>query len=197
MSHTSRERNRQRQEAARDIVERARNRDQVAMGVIAMVRDNAKAGNPLAQQSLRAIERYISKNPPADIGTEVSDITNSSDPVLSRAVIALWQKPTSETIVAAMPSAGFWPSVVALSHGPRLDNDKVNDIINHVEPDKQDDFKGGYMFWQVKEPADADTDRQSWIMGRAIALARVFQRLQLPSTPLSILCPITASELGE
>lgn len=194
MSQTSRDRIRQRQEAARDIVERARNHDQVAMGILAMVRDNAKQGNPVAQQSLRAIERYISKNPAADIGSEVSDITN---PHASGALIALWQKPTSDTIVDAVPRVGFWPAVVALSHGARLDNDKVNDIINHVDPDKRLDFEGGFRFWQAKEPPDASGDRNSWIMGRAVGLARVLQRIQFPSTPLSILCPATAWELGE
>ncbi len=192
MSKASRRNNQERQDAARDVVERARSGDQVAMGILAMVRDNAKKGDPKAQQAFRAVERYISKNPPNTIGAEGSDITN---PNASKAIQALWSNPTNETVVAVLPMVGFWPGVVAMAHGPRLDDTRLNGISESIPEEAREEFKGGVRFWQKKAPGDFD-DR-NWLLGRIIGLARCLQRLQIPSVPIASFCPFTAWELGE
>lgn len=192
MSKASRRGNHQRQDAARDVVERARSGDQVAMGILAMVRDNAKKGDAKAMQSFRAINRYISKNPPNSIGAEVSDITN---PNASKAIQALWMNPTNETVVKALPLVGFWPGAVALAHGPRLDEERLTEIQAVIPEDARDEFKGGVKFWQKKAPPDASD--QHWLIGRIIGLARCLQRLQIPTVPIASFCPFTAWELGE
>ncbi len=47
-----------------DMVLRARAGDQVAMATIVEISKNAKAGNQLALDSYRRIERYSRRNPP-------------------------------------------------------------------------------------------------------------------------------------
>ena len=193
MSRASRRGNQDRQNAARDVVERTRAGDQVAMGILAMVRDNAKLGNPKAQQSLRAIERYISKNPPIGIGSEVSDITS---PHAAAAISALWQNPTHETIVKALPLVGFWPGVVALSHGPNLDNERLGQLSSVVPEEHRPAFQGGVNHWQSKTP-NIIPDERGWLLGRIIGLARCLQLVRLPHVAVATFCPITAWELGE
>ncbi len=48
---------------AESVVRRARNGDQNAMALIALVRDNAKAGYPQAQAAFTVMERYVRANP--------------------------------------------------------------------------------------------------------------------------------------
>lgn len=193
MSIPSRHQNKVRQNAARDVVERARSGDQVAMGILAMVRDNAKKGDPKAQQSLRALEKYINKNPPNVIGTEASDITSPHAP---QAAAALWRSDVNdETLVKALPLVGFWSGAVALSHGPNLDGERLDTLSNAVTEENRPAFKGGIIYWQKKTP-DLN-DERGWLLGRIVGLARCLQLIRLPHVPIATFCPITAWELGE
>lgn len=193
MSAASRLQNKARQDAARDVVERARSGDQVAMGILAMVRDNAKKGDPKAQQSLRALNKYVGSNPPIAIGTEASDITSPHAP---KAIAALWQPDVNnETIIKALPLVGFWSGAVALSHGSNIDNARLDALSAVVPEEHQPSFKGGVLYWQKKTP-DL-TDERGWLLGRIIGLARCIQLIRLPHVPISTFCPITAWELGE
>lgn len=190
MSRASRHQNKVRQDAARDVVERARSGDQVAMGILAMVRDNAKKGDPKAQQSMRALERYVSKNPPVRIGREASDITS---PVASA---ALWKPDaTNETIVKALPLVGFWPGAVALSHGANLDGTRLDNLSEAIPEGHRQAFKGGVVYWQKKTP-DLE-DERGWLLGRIVGLARCIQLVRLPHVSIALMCPVTAWELGE
>jgi hypothetical protein len=53
-----------RERECRDLVERARAGDQVAMALIVEIRKNAQKGNATAVDSYRRIDRYSRKNPP-------------------------------------------------------------------------------------------------------------------------------------
>lgn len=187
MSLVSRLRNQKRQDAARDVVERARAGDQVAMGILAMVRDNAKRGEPTAQQSYRAIERYIKRNPPTGIGAEASDITHP------KALQALWAAdPSHETIVRALPLVSFWSGAVALSHGPNLTNERIETISQVLPEDQRPTLMQAIVQWKT-------TPESSPLLklGRVIGLAKTLQLVRLPATPISLLSPIAAWELGE
>lgn len=186
MSKTSR---RDVERAAADVVERARAGDQVAMGLMVRVRDRAKQGDPRAKQSLRAMQRYTDKNPPVTIGEEVSGTTNPLTPIASK---ALWTNPTPQVVITALPIMNFWQGVVALVHGPRLDNERVVHISDQITPEGQPTFKAGVMNW--RKGAEGPT---TWLMGRIVGLARCIQRLQIPSVPIGTFCPATAWELGE
>lgn len=170
---------------AQDVVERARAGDQVAMGLMAQVRDRAKQGNPRAKQSLRAMQRYIDKNPPVTIGKEANGTTSPLAPIAAK---ALWTNPTPKVIVTALPLMRFWQGVVALVHGPRLDNERLVHISDELHGENQPAFKEAVV--DFRNP-------KGWAMGRIVGLARCIQRLQIPSVPISTFCPATAWELGE
>lgn len=193
MSKASQRANVERQNAARDVVLRARAGDQVAMGILAMVRDNARKRDPKAQQSLRAIERYISKNPNNSIGSEKA-LSGSTNPLAPLANKAIWLNPTPEVIITAVPRLKFWQGVVALVHGPKLDNQRLESIQTAVTEDDRTDFKAGVLFWKNPRPEQAET---GWLLGRVIGLARCIQQLQIPTVPIATFCPATAWELGE
>lgn len=188
-SKPSQRRNRDRQNAARDVVERARSGDQVAMGILAVVRDNAKAGQETARQSLRAIEKYIRAHPPIAIGRKRMSADRPD------AATALWQDRRVETILKALPLVEFWPGAVALSHGPRLDDQRLEALNAELNDETQTVFQGGVNHWRSRAPAGVDG--KAWHAGRIIGLARCLQRVRLPQVPIAILFPITAWELGE
>lgn len=170
---------------ASDIVERARAGDQVAMGLMAQVRDRAKQGNPRAKQSLRAMQRYINKNPAVTIGKEANGTTSPLAPIATKAI---WTNPTPKVIVTALPLMKFWQGVVALVHGPKLDNERLVHISDELNGEIQPAFKDAVV--NFRNP-------KGWAMGRIIGIARCIQRLQIPSVPISTFCPATAWELGE
>ena len=58
-------------EAAESVVRRVRSGDQNAMALMAMVRDNASAGNPNAKISFRFMRMYIEKNPIGGVSAQM------------------------------------------------------------------------------------------------------------------------------
>lgn len=170
------------QEAARDVVERVRAGDQVAMGILAMVRDNAKTGNKRAQKSLRAIQKYIDSHPDASMGYETGN-TNQGAAIL-------WANPTPENIALTVPLAGFWPSVVALVHGPVINQERVEQTHATLPETEQQPFIAAC---NAQKPVKT----RGWLIGRVMLIARRIQNLRNPNVPLASFCPIVAWELGE
>jgi hypothetical protein len=98
-------------QSVRDVVERARAGDQVAMGILAETRDNAKNGVPMAVISSKLIRQYIKKNPPGQFGAD-----ETSDPAALR---ALWQATPdqlSEVFAKASPHVKPWHAVMVVVH---------------------------------------------------------------------------------
>ena len=80
-------------DAAREVVQRARAGDQVAVAHITRIRDGATAGNPVLKETANAIKGYIKANPVRKTdsrwGSEVSVNTNP------QAQEAVWKARTS------------------------------------------------------------------------------------------------------
>jgi|SRR5262245_39997166 len=169
-------------EAARDVVERVRAGDQVAMGILAMVRDNAKAGNKRAQKSIRAIQKYIDSHPDATMGYENGGTNQPA--------ALLWSQPTAENIALSVPLAGFWPSIVALVHGPLINQQRVEEINATLPDSEQAPFQAAC---NNQKPVQA----RGWLIGRVLLIARRIQNLRNPNVPLASFCPVVAWELGE
>lgn len=111
------------QDAAREVVTRARAGDQVAIAHIAQVREGAKKGDEQLKASKKAIEQYIAKHPVRDTdrwGAEVSVNTNP------RAQQALWKARGSAPEVFAIivaktaPFLRVWDLLVGIMHGPAI-----------------------------------------------------------------------------
>lgn len=97
---------------ARDVVERARAGDQVAMGILVQVRENAKRHQPKAVVARAAILDYIKRNPPSDMGAEPLSLSK-------KAMSCLWKVPVKgfdEMFVKASPHVTVWQGVMCLVH---------------------------------------------------------------------------------
>ena len=84
------------EQTVRDVVQRARAGDQVAMGLLAVTRDSAKNGNTLAIKSARLINKFIKRNPVrGTIGAEpiAGNGVEKSNP---QAVQAIWECPVDK-----------------------------------------------------------------------------------------------------
>jgi hypothetical protein len=180
-------------DAARDVVERARAGDQVAMGILAMVRDNAKAGDPKARKSFKVMEDYIRHHPPQNFG--VCDVTHSESLRALWSLNAMPPQMAVDAVVAETPKVKFWQAVVAIVHGPK-DDSLVSGVAKEMplESLERKSFMRGIQ-WNKEKPTEAVTG--FWNLGRMFGIGRAIQRLADNSIPIAVFCPVTAWELGE
>lgn len=154
----------------RDVVQRAREGDQVVMALLAVTRDSAKSGNPNARMSARLINRFIKKNPPRSrIGAEVSAGTKS-DP---KAVYAIWACPVSQfptVLTQASPFITLWEGICCCVHKQVI---RSSDTLAKAMP------------------------VQNSKLGEMVRRAVKIQSLRDAKYPISRYCPLTGWELGE
>ena len=163
------------QDAAREVVARARAGDQVAMAHIARVHAGATAGDKKLQESERAIGDYINQHPvsktDARWGADVSVNTNP------QAQQALWMAresspPTFAIIVAkTAPFVRTWDLVVGILHGPKIQKDNP-----------------------LYQTASLRGSRIGSCVRKAFRLQRIASNNQVP---ISAYCRATGRELGE
>lgn len=155
----------------RDVVERARAGDQVAMGILAETRDNAKSGNPKAKESIRLIKRYIRSNPPKGfIGDDHAAVSVNTNP---KALYALWACPLSKFPIVFMNASPFvkmWEAIACCVHK------------DTIKPDSQ-----------IAAVINVPNSRLGDIVRRAIQI----QLLKNPNFPISKYCPQSGWEMGE
>ena len=156
----------------REIVERARAGDQVAMALIIETRTQAEQGNKKAQRSVKLIKRYIADHQPSTMAGDDRLSVNTNP----QAQLALWKARQSEPEFTAMvvktaPYIGPWALVSAILHGPRLT--KTSPLLK----------VGG-----LKNSKIAACIRHAFRLQRIAADNKV---------PISYYCPLTACELGE
>ena len=155
----------------RDVVERARAGDQVAMSLLVLTRDGAKAGNPTAKRNAKLINKFIKKNPPNPvIGAEPIASNRVSNP---KAVNAIWACPISvfpETLVSACPFVTLWEAVACCVHKCII---RPGDTLAKAMPVKNSK------------------------LGAVIRRAVGIQCLRNPKFPISRYCPVSGWELGE
>ena len=161
--------------AAREVVMRARAGDQVAIAHIVKVHEGAKAGDKRLQASQAAIEAFIKANPVRECdarwGAEVSVNTNPA------AQASIWKARASAPQVFAIivaktaPFLRTWDIVVAMIHGPLL---KADNPLAQVA-----NLKGSRV-------------------GGCVRKARQLQMIATNSNvPISTYCRATGWELGE
>lgn len=181
-------------EASRDVVERARAGDQVAMAIIAEVRDNAKRGDARAKYTADVMRRYIADNPPIDFG--VCDVTHF--PTLAK----LWgldQQPSAESaarvFIETADKVKPNQAIVALVHGPNNEALAVA-VRNLLTTDGQ---KAAFSDAadQKKPRKLAGEEQTAWNLGRIFAFSRAIRRLADESFPISMFCPACGWEFGE
>lgn len=201
--------------AAGDYVERARQGDQNAMSVLVAVRNAAERGNERATMAKDIIAKYIDTHPidgTPNIGAENSVIQNSLEKVKGFIKRAFERSPFHYA-VTVKESANCLPIdsgyVVRLANGPILlsKKDELNPHVTAIfktfqTPIEQKAF-GFALKTQDKGKVIGLCQRVSSLeqnalkIGYAVGLAKRIQAVRLPTTPIAILSPMAAWELGE
>jgi hypothetical protein len=192
--------------AAENLVERARQGDQVAQGTLIEMRKNAQAGSERALVAYRTCREYIRSHPvdrPVNFGAE-----NNTAIVHIRKAIQL---PISTTRYAAIVAA-FVPNVgaefdatenaaVAMADGPPIDKQVVREVMTMMG--KKNAFLAGYKN-ALKEGrikgylAKLNTEgRKAMQVGYALGLAKVLQHVRKADTMFTDVWPDIGWEMGE
>lgn len=154
---------------AGELVERARQGDQNAMAIIALVRDNAKLGQPRAKASAQFLQEYIAAHPVADIGHEASAGTD------------------------------FDWAIPALAEGIELDADRMNRVASVFGGEDGRVFLHGAIHGDKHIKPGMLHHRQKRVhqLGKALGHARRLQNVRKPNSKLSRFSPNVGWELGE
>ena len=162
----------------KEIIERARQGDQNAMAIIALVRDNSKKGMPRAQQSFRLMKEYIDDHPTTGIGDEFHSRKRRND------------------------DDSPWQSTL-LADGPPITSRKLGIIAGCFGEDEQYAFSHG--FRHGKDAANIarlmhdmdDMQKKIFKLGQIMREARKIQNVRLPNSRISAFCCDIGWELGE
>jgi len=203
-------------QGAKELVERARQRDQNAMAMIVMVRESAHAGSQRAKQAFRALMQYIKTNPIGKSSFGFDAATEHSAERVADALEAAIDESDplhySTALVALVPSIGMESAeraAVILSNGPALFGaDDSNPRITAVKgafcsPREQQAFVYGFRNSNSVAQIMAAGSGMSPAEGRALQVgytlgyARAIQAVRQPNIPIAVLCSNTAWELGE
>lgn len=159
-------------EGVREIVERCRAGDQVAMALLIETRKQAEQGNKVAQKRKKQIDKYIAKHPPSTMAGDKRLSVDTSP----AAQAALWRTRAADpnkfaaAVIQTAPYLGPWALICAIFHGPKL---------TPTCP----------LMLTAKTP----NSKIAACTRKAFRL----QRLEDPRVPIRSYCPMTAGELGE
>lgn len=184
---------------ARELVCRAREGDQNAMGMLVAVRSSAKAGSPRAKAAQAAVNAYQASNPPpaktvavgAD-GEACLQALKFRGPLVAR--LELFTLPR-------MGKKARDAGAVVLSQGPALTPPRVSQIAGEIE-----DETAAQVFWMAfLNPLAAarvvqgapPTVRQIAATGLLVRDAMKLQRLRDPRSKIADFSPAVGWELGE
>lgn len=162
-------------DAIREVVDRARAGDQVAIAHIVQVREGAKDGDERLKKTRDAINDYIKKHPVSKTnarwGAEASVDTNP------RAQLAVWKaRDCSPDVFAvivakAAPFLRTWDLVAGILHGPLM---------------------------TVDAPLVQTVNEKDSRVGQCVRKAAQLQLIAAnPTIPISTYCRVTGVELGE
>jgi len=159
-------------QGVREIVERARSGDQVAMALLIETRKQAEQGNRKALSRRKEIDKYLKKHPPSKFAGDTLLSVNTNP----RAQAALWSarstdpKQFAAAVIQTAPYIGPWALICAIFHGPKLTKDNP-----------------------LMATASTPNSKIAACTRRAFRL----QCLEDPRVPIRYYCPMTAGELGE
>lgn len=154
------------------VVRRARNGDQNAMALIALVRDNAKQGHGKAQETFALLQEYVRTHP----------VGSGNNP---RIVSSQVQGPLIRI-------GGEFPDAVALSHGPTLTNGRIEEMLSRFSGEQQDAIRFGMA------NKDSAASRNPVVrIGKILGHARRLQAVRMRDSSLHKFDPRVAAELDE
>lgn len=170
-----------RSEAAQQVVRRARNGDQNAMGMIAEVRKAAIGGMPQAIMSAKLMRQYIDTHP---VSAETLEMGYGD------------MKPRTPS-ASAKPVDPSETRAITLSHGPKLTDASVLSALRAAGfgAEEYHSFKHGYAGRKMRNPDKRVQAANAF--GKIVAKARKLQAVREPNSRVSDYSPIIGWELGE
>jgi hypothetical protein len=135
------------------VVRRARNGDQNAMALIALIRDNAKKGHPRAVESFEHLREYISTHP-VDANPRIGGEPD---------FVALTQAPGTR-----WAGDSTYADAVALSHGPKLTNPRIGAFLSQFGGEEQAAVAFG-----IRHKGDASERHSNRNVSRAIRMGKI------------------------
>lgn len=199
--------------AAADLVVRARAGDQVAMGILAMVRTNALKGSKRAKVAYRYLQRYVKAHPVTDAmsGFEAALKSDRLAKTLESSIGTENPLHYSSAVVAMVPdinATSLTRAAVVLANGPDLCTGKdANPRISALHSsfageDEHKAFRFGVATNDISKIypiAQRSTPKQNRALqiGYAVGLARRIQAVRRPNVPIAVISKMAAWELGE
>ena len=159
------------------VVRRARNGDQNAMALIALIRDNAAKGHPRAVESFEHLKEYVRCNPVDGsnprIGYEPDYVALTQAPGTRWAGDALGYGDPDYVALTQAPGTRWagdstYPDAVALSHGPKLTNPRIGEFLSRFAGEEQQAVAFG-----IKHRAHASERAKSPKIARAIRMGKI------------------------
>lgn len=207
--------------AVESLVERARQGDQNAMGMIASVRDQAEEGNPRAEKTMMCMKAYIYEHPASDVGAEGKGLPDqrtrellhslgqgitSDDPEHYQAAVSMYIPETRRNI-DALDAAGVLlangPTLLADAEGP---NARISSLADEFGAEDGHPVREAFNYGmkRSREPAAIQNAMtvlpkkgvDAMCVGYAMGLAKRIQAVR-KGAPIAIYSVDAAWELGE
>ena len=180
---------------AEELVLASRAGDQVATSHIIMIGENARKGSKRAQYSTKLLKEAIKKFPVTTFGEEIQSTATKNNSVQLKLLRGINTQTDDDThyatvVITLLPALSRDQGAVILANGPPIDGGRINAIAERLSDDKKS-FLDGMENW-----GNGGGDK-NYLLGQQVGLARTIQLVRMPQTPISLLSPITAWELGE
>lgn len=190
--------------AITSVVSRARDGDQNAMAILALMGKRAREGNPKALVVSRIVRRHISSTPSdtVEIGQEEAKPAIQSNPVLS-AIVAHRDNGYAVALAIHLPKAPrTFATVMTLAHGPILSSGLIMETASHLDDEQDTLFLDGVkrcnddrrLFMQAKQLEEDDAC--ILLAGRLVGMARTVQAVGRAKMSEKAFGPDIAWELG-
>lgn len=159
------------------VVRRARNGDQNAMALMALIRENAQKGHPRAVETFEHLKEYVRCNP-IDSNPRIG-----VDPQLGYEpdYVALTQAPGTR-----WSGDSTYPDAVALSHGPKLLNPRIGEFLSQFGGEEKAAVAFGIQHKGAASEKHEDGSLSRAIrMGKIVGQARSIQAVREPGSSIT------------
>lgn len=197
------------EQASIELVLRARQGDQNAIGTIVAVRENAMRGNSISQRAFSCIEKYAKSHPVREFVTFGEEkLREDRGDVIGHTAKKTLHEDYVSTVKGHVPALArccFPKAVTLLADGPTLLRSDVAkplivEIAESLTPEQRKAFSAGVKHARRAAPLVRELPpvcKDALILGVVIGMARKIQAIRVDSAPIRILCPHVAWELGE
>ncbi len=197
--------------AAENLVERSRQGDQNATGMIVMIRKSVKKGSAKASAAFKAVQDYIKEHPIGPmklVSIHGEQKESTSQALVKRTAQATDSVQYAAQIAAYVPAIGAdidacYLASVILANGREISKADVENIASTYAKEAKQNFWYGFkraLFSNeilVRASKIDDESRKAMQVGYTISLAQRLQYIRRPNTPIAAYSLEAAWELGE